>query len=405
MKTDRFIVSVMVAGLVLLAVLVFTFLFSLRYQTETAELSAPELDGFHHYKGIFHVLTTYSGADIDYPGLKQTVADYDFVITTEKNSYESRIRGEGGFYDSLTILPEIQVSLPGDSGWFASLDVPDFTSVSHGDRFDLYSPRENPFADGFNVALYSDHPDMGWTSADSSVQSVEIWNFESGWRNMFSPFFSVTSFLLSDHLPWLLNKFMTYPESGIKWINRPTAEPLVLIGGSGAIEPKKWLGIWNVQFPSYPSVIKTSVLHLLTEPSLTHSAYQNTLVINHAIREGQFFVSNDLLAPADGFRTWMTIRGKSYTNIHLHADPDSAIWSMRIPKTESELILRLFKNGSVWKEFENPADQNILIENDGSYRAEVWQIRKPWYGFLLFWRDNADWALPWIFTQNYRIGN
>lgn len=405
MKTDRFIVSVMIAGLVLLVVLVFTFLFSLRYQTETAELNAPDLDGFHHYKGIFHVMTTYSGAEIDYPGLKKTVAGFDFVITTEKNSFEAKIRGEGGFYDSLTVLSEIQVSMPGDSGWFASLDVPDFTDISAGDRFDLYSPAENPFAGAFNIALYTDHPDLGWKSSDSAVHAVEMTNFESGWQKTFSPFFSVTSFLLSDHFPWILNKYMTYPESGINWINRPAADPLVLIGGSGAVEPKKWLGIWTVQFPSYPSVIKTSVLHLLTEPSLTRSAYQNTMVINHAIREGQFFVSNDLLAPSDGFRTWMTIRGKSYTNIHLHADPDTAVWSVRIPKAESELILRLFKNGVLWHEIENPVDQDILIETDGRYRAEVWQIRKSWYSFLLFWTDNSDWALPWIFTQNYQIGN
>ncbi len=388
-------------GILLAGVFLFVFTGSLRFRTLPADTTSHLPDSLYQFKGIFHVRTAWSDGVIDPDTLKTLATGLDFLLLTEKNSLDARLSGQTGVYNGLTVLPDIEVSLPGDSGLFAAFNFSDLSGVSPGDRFNDFRPDENPFRSSFKVSLYHGHPEKNFTWPMTQIQGAELICFESGWADGGNPVHSVLTFLLSDYFPWLLNPYIGLRDpSGLL----SEENPVVLFGGPGAVDPKKLAGIFPYQFPSYPSVLRTSVLHLMTEETLISSASHNQQVIYPALRNGQFFVANDLLSPADGFASWFTIRGKSYTSRNLFAEPDSAIWSLYIPETESGTICLIYENGLRKKVLTGSGLKTIQVSGKKTVRAEIRQIRKPWYSGFLFWKSDEDWAVSWIFTQVYSLG-
>lgn len=401
MKSNLLWKLLFITGIFLSGVFLFVLTGSLRFRTLPADTTIHLPDSLYHFKGIFHASTTWSEGIIDPDTLKSSAKGLNFLLLTEKNSLDARLTGQTGVYNGLTVLPDIEVSLPGDSGYFAAFSFSDLTGISPGDRFNDFRPEEKPFRSAFKVSLYHGHPEKNFSWPMTQIQGAELICFESGWAAGGYPVQSVVAFLLSDYFPWLLNPYVSLRDpAGLL----SQENPVVLFGGPGAVDRKKLAGFLPYQFPSYPSVLKTSVLHLMTDETLISSAGHNQQVIYSALLNGQFFVANDLLSPADGFASWFTIRGKTYTSRNLFADPDSAIWSLVIPESESGTICLIFENGIQKQVIMSPGLKTIPVSGKTTVRAEIRQIRKPWYSGFLFWKSDEDWAIPWIYTQVYSLG-
>lgn len=359
---------------------------------------------FNEYRGTYHFHTEYSDGSATVEELKTISKPFDFVIPTDHNTLDPKFDGLTGYYDGVTILPEMEISTPDNSGHFTSIGFKDLTNLQKGDRFNDYRPNDKFFDGNINILAHPFHnrSKLNWEDFSQRYDGIEFWNYDVTWRNnLTNPFriFSITNgIFFSDWLPWVLQGGVFYPTAELNFVDTITTKPNLLLFGATDTHAKiKLFGDNFLKVPDYPSMLGIMTIHLLTEEKLNTQALNNKIVVMNALRNGQFFISNDQLSSASGFRSIWSVRNSCYSENLIHAFPDTATWRIVIPKVDSDILVRLFRNGKPIKEYENTFSISQSISEPGYYRAEVFQKRKS---LLLLGYETLQ---PWIFTQRYNL--
>lgn len=386
----------------------FIYLWSLRTLPTTE--NTPQRDSavtnyhFNEYRGTYHFHTEYSDGSATTDELKSVSRNFDFVIPTDHNTLDPKFDGLTGYFDGVTILPEVEISTPDNSGHFTSIGFRNLDNLQRGDRFNDYKPNDKLFDGNINILAHPFHnrSKMNWEDFSQRYDGFEFWNYDVTWRNnLTNPFriFSVINgIFFSDWFPWTLQGGVFYPETELHFIDTISTKPnLLMLGATDTHAKIKLFGDNYLKVPDYTSMLDIMTLHLLTEDQLNTQAYHNKTIIMNALRNGQFFIANDQLTSSNGFRSVWKVRSEYYSCISIHSFPDSAVWEIKIPKTETDIMVRLYHNGKIMQEISNTFYIRTNVETPGYYRAEVFQVRKS---MVLFGYETLQ---PWIFTQRYNV--
>jgi len=358
---------------------------------------------FNEYVGGYHIHTNYSDGSGTFDELKTAAKGMDFIITTDHNTLNPRLDGKSGVYDGLTILTEMEISSPDGGGHFTSLDFHNFAGIQKGDEFNDYLPNEKLFNGNLNILAHPFHPKNGmqWVDYTQRFDGIEVWNYDVMWRNNLKSFtgvFSIINALIwSDSYPWTVQGGVFYPKTEFGFADTSSKQGLLLFAATDVHAKIKFTDNYFWRLPDYATMLPVMTLHLFTENYLNSDIAHNSETIYSTLRAGEFFLANDQLSPANGFRSLWKVRDQWYSKNVLFTENDTAVWRVQIPKMESEIIVRFVHNGQVYKQVENKFEIEQTITKPGYYRCEVFQKR---FTPLFFYYESDQ---PWIFTQRYEI--
>lgn len=403
-------------GITLLLVFIFGLALNLIYlnslKTLPSEAVSPETNSlfrdnpfgpFNEYTGGYHIHTNYSDGSGTFDELKTAAKGMDFIITTDHNTLNPRFDGKSGVYDGLTILAEMEISTPEGGGHFTSLGFHDFSGLQKGDEFNDYLPNERMFNGNLNILAHPFHPKNGmqWKDYSQRFDGFEVWNYDVSWRKnlrSFTGIFSILNALIwSDSYPWTVQGGVFYPKTEFGFADTSSKQGLLLFAATDVHAKIKITDDYFWRLPDYATMFPVMTLHLLTENFLNSEIAHNSETIYSTLKAGEFFLANDQLSPSKGFRSLWKVRDQWYSKNVLFSENDTAVWRVKIPKVDTEIIVRFIHNGQVYKQVENRFEIEQVITKPGYYRCEVFQKR---FTPLFFYYETDQ---PWIFTQRYEI--
>lgn len=382
------------------------YLHSLRTLPTTIPSSTDSLlSKYHEYTGTYHFHTSYSDGSATKEELLDICKSFDFSIPTDHNTLDPLFDGVTQFYNGSSIIPQIEISTPENSGHFTVLGNFRIDTLKKGEKYNNLLPNNTLFDNKLIVLAHPFHQrsSMNWEDFSQPFNGIEIWNYDVMWReNLKFPFryFSIINgLLLGNFYPWVLQGGITYPYTEMNFIDTISGKPnLLLFAGTDTHAKIKLWGDHFLKIPKYSSMLDMMTLHILTTQKFTTEIEQNQSNILDALSKGQFFIANDQLSHSNGFRSVWKTDSVSTTQQYIGLSRSHLIWELLIPEPESEWVVRLYKNGELFNEVANKKLISLPINEAAYYRAEVFQKRKS---YLLFGYETLQ---PWIFTQRYFVG-
>lgn len=243
------------------------------------------------------------------------------------------------------------------------------TVAERGGLTFLAHPLERP---GLGAAAQT-YPWISWDI--SNFTGLELWNAMSDakWRLR-----SIPRGLLGAYLPyWVLNQ--PFPELLAKWDELlANGQKVVAIGGSDA---HAWSITWKmftqVIYP-YEYLFRAVNTHILLAEPLAPNPKLAQQQIYHALKSGHCYVSNDLVAPPQGF----LFSGSSGLQQAHMGDTlylqKTGVLRVTCPRRAS---ITLLKNGNVFAQGTGKFLE-VEITDPGVYRVEAqrwfWGARRGW---------------------------
>lgn len=333
----------------------------------------PQTD-LREYVGCLRVHTAYGEGTEKLPSIVKAAnqAELDFIVVTDKNSLHYNTAGMEGFTEQTAVI--VGEEIEGDCGHCLALGIKkDVSDLSSKPDKCLKSIRDQG---GFGVLCHSHTPEGGktptapkWHGGDvNQFDAVEVWSFLNNWRRGLSAWNRKRR--IKNPL-----KAMTGPTEAVMSLwdellqNQPTAA-LVSVDAFGfRRRPKSDLMAF-----SYRDLFGTLRMHLQIPP-FTRRFFEDKKTILDALRRGQGFIANDMLASARGFRFEVTREDGSIVPMGQEAmfEPSMTL-RVRLPQRAQ---VRLITNGNVW--FSDSQESfNVELNGAGVIRLEADLDENPW---------------------------
>ncbi len=369
------------------------------------ELVAEPPRGYFDYKGITNVHTNMSSGSGD---ITRVIADaqdagLDFLSITDLNVFD-KPSSLAGYHSSLLVM------LDGEYSYLNSrlLNIGARTSrhlqgVGRSQVLfaDLLSQSEREEDIG---SLFLAHPlkaRYGWSGEyPPGLDGLEIINLKNVWQDAwngkkFAFFISLTMYPFNDKLALL--RLFEAPEDEIAlWDQLSRSRPVAGIAGADA-EAKPVLGASFLRFPSYETLFSLVRNHVLLKSELTGNAMSDVEKLSSAIKQGQFYMSLDILGNPKGFNAILRTRDSQLFPMGTRTDyEEGMVLDITLPqKPQVPFDVVIYRNGERMMTSNSQATQYYLT-GPGVYRVMVRVIP------TLPLPDGKKW-IPWIYTNPFYV--
>jgi len=344
----------------------------------------------HEIKIALHIHTNYSDGHASHYELVKIAAEtgLDGIITTDHNILIQGLDGYYGDGKAKTFL------LVGEEIHDRNLTPPGNHLLVFGTGREMspYAADPQRLIDQINRSeglSFLAHPDEDalerfgelqypWRRWDvQGFTGIELWN-------QMSEFKSLSSDLWSAVIHALFPKRMSQGplESTLTlWddLISTSKRRVVAVGGVDAHEIIKKIGPFKIKLYPYLHHFRSVTTHILTPKPLSGQFQADRLMLMEAIRQGHCFVAYDLPAATDGFRFSVhTDEGQFIMGDKVEVKK-GLTFQIRLPEKSPT---RLFRNGTMIKEWQDREVCTYLTTEPGVYRVEAFI---PYKGKLRGW--------------------
>lgn len=371
------------------------------------DLVADSPRGFFDYKGVTNVHTQMSSGTGDFSTVIDAAqtASLDFLSFTDLNVFD-KPSALAGYHGHLLVM------MDGEYSYLNSrlLNIGATTSrhlqgVGRSQVLlaDLLSQSEKESDIGLLVLAHPTKPRYKWTGEyPVGLDGIEVINLKNVWQEAWTN--SKISFLMSMLiLPFneklALLRLFKAPEEEIRlWDELTATRRVVGLAGADA-EAKFIVGSSFLRYPTYETLFSVVRNHLLLKSELTGNATGDVEKIAQALKQGQLYMSLDILGNPKGFNA--VVKSASGTvfpvgsKIKFDKGMSLEITLPQKPKVPFDTVI--YKNGERMMTSNSQVTQ-FFINGPGVYRVMVRVIP------TLPLPDGKKW-IPWIYTNPFYIGD
>ncbi len=381
----------------------FLFNYDVRVLPEDLVAEAPK--GFFDYRGVTNVHTQLSSGSGSVPEViaAAQAAGLDFVSITDLNVFD-RPKSLAGYHGSVLVMMD---------GEYSYLNSRLLNLGATSDQHllglgrsqvmfaDLLSQIERPKSVG---AIFLAHPLRSrarWTGEyPQGLDGIEIINLKDVWqgaweRERLSFLYGLLVFPFNERLGLL--RLFKEPDDELRlWTELSQNRPTVAVAGADADAKLSFAGT-HLRFPSYQTLFSLVRNHLLVRSELTGNATNDTEKLAAAWRDGQFYISLDVLGNPKGFNAVIRSENGSIHPIGARLKFKQGL-ALEVtlpqkPKTPFDTII--YRNGERMMT-SNSQMTHYYLNSPGVYRVMVRVIP------TLPLPDGKKW-IPWIYTNNFYV--
>ncbi len=360
--------------------------------------------GFFDYKGVTNVHTQMSSGSGDFATVIASAqnSSLDFLSLTDLNVYD-KPSALGGYHGHLLVM------MDGEYSYLNTrlLNIGATTSrhlqgVGRSQVLfaDLLSQKEKETDVGLLVLAHPTKPRYRWTGDyPVGLDGIEVINlknvWQEAWANSKLSFFMSMLILPFNEKLALLRLFKAPDEEIRLWDSLTTHRRLVGMAGADAEAKFIWGGFFR--YPTYETLFSVVRNHLLIKSELTGNAVSDVEKLAQALRQGQLYMSLDILGNPKGFNAVIkSVSGTVYpmgSKIKFDKGLSLEINLPQKPKVPFDTVI--YKNGERMMTSNSQTTQ-FFINGPGVYRVMVRVIP------TLPLPDGKKW-IPWIYTNPFYI--
>lgn len=379
--------------------------YDVRILSEDLAAEAPR--GFFDYRGVTNVHTQLSSGSGDITRVVQAAqsAGLDFLSITDLNLFD-KPSSLAGYHANLLVM------MDGEYSYLNSrlLNIGATTSrhlqgVGRSQVLfaDLLSQDKKDEDIGLLVLAHPLKPHYRWEGEyPPGLDGMEVINLKSIWqeawaRNKWSFLLSLVIYPFNEELALL--RLFDPPDDELRlWDELSRSRPMVALAGADA-EAKLIVGGTNsfLRFPTYETLFSLVRNHVLMKSELTGNASNDVEKLASALRQGQFYMSIDILGDPKGFNAVVkTKRGRVFPIGAQIPHEDGLILEVTLPqKPKVPFDTVIYRNGERMMT-SNAQVTSYVMNGPGVYRVMVRVI--PTFPIP----DGKKW-IPWIYTNNFYV--
>lgn len=382
------------------------YLFQYDLRIIPVELVSDHPAGFHDYKGVFNVQTQQSTGTGSYPEIIAAAQDagLDFISFSDLNLFEKPTQ-YAGYHNNLLVFVDGEYSYLNSRlfNFFASSSE-HLKGVGGSQVFfsDLLSSEEKPESAGVFILAHPFKKGYGWSGEyPVALDGIELINLKEIWREAWSKrkasfFWSLLIYPFNDRLAFI--RLVEEPSRELRLYDELSQKkPVIAIAGTAA--EARFLFGRNpfFRFPSNETLFGIVTNHVLVKSELTGNGKDDSQKISHAIRNGQFYLSFDLLANPKGFNAVIVEEDGGINPIGSRIQwKEGMNLKVTLPhKPKVPFDVAIYKDGEVML-VSNSKDSVFKLPGPGVYRVKVRVI--PTFPLP----DGKRWV-PWIFTNAFYV--
>lgn len=396
---------ILLTGLCFLYLIYGLYLANYDVRVLSDELVPDPPKGFFDYKGVTNVHTTLSTGSGDVPSViaAAQAAGLDFLSITDLNVFD-KPSSLAGYHSGLLVMMDGQYSYLNSR----LLNIGATTSAhlqgvgrSQVLFADLLSQKERARDQGL---LVLSHPMLGryqWSGEyPPGLDGIEIINLKNVWHeawtsNKLSSVVSLFEFPFNEKLALL--RLFQWPDEQLRiWDGLNMKRRTIALAGVDA-DSKLVIGSSFLRFPTYETLFSIARNHVLLKSELTGNAASDVEKLRNAFREGQFYMSLDILGNPKGFNAVIRTPGG-----HVHPMgsavkfEEGIMLEVSLPqKPKVPFDTMIYRNGERMMTSNSQVTQYYL-NTPGVYRVMVRVI--PTFPLP----DGKKW-IPWIYTNAFYV--
>lgn len=359
---------------------------------------------FHDYRGVSHVVTSYSKGSATPTGilLEAASAEIDFLFFTDLNLI-NRPYNISGYHGNVFTFSNQKVSYL-DSHILIYSQNPDFYFDSMTSANAQLNQHFEESSENRNFLAVLAHPfkrGHSWTgNFPPGLDGIEVVNMRHTWQDVWfrERLYFIWSIITYPFNPEVaLLRLIRDPKQELQlWdhLNR-SSRTLGFLGNQTTAKIFNVLG-QNFTFPSYEKSFKFASNHILLASELTGHIDSDRKKIFQAIEKGHFYFAFDSIGSPKGFAAYVKEDGKNRLmgeNIKFKAGLDI---SVDLPAgLDVPFRIEVFKNGVLYSQSEK-VNSKFPIDGKGVYRVVIKILPR------LPLPDDRTW-FGWIYTNPFFI--
>lgn len=362
-------------------------------------------ENFYDYKGIINVHSSMSTGTGELAEIIRAAqkAKMNFIFITDLN-LPLKSREFSGYNDNLFVFIDGEYSYQDSRILYLneSGGANPFTGnstqmvLAH-----MLSQKNRPANRGQLILSHPFKRGFHWRGEyPPGLDGIEIINLKVLWQNAWLnnlPSFLWTLFIYPFNTELAFFRLFTYPEKEIAlWDRLSQKRKTLAIAGTDAESKFRFLKN-PLKFPSYETLFGFVSNHILLKSELTGQTDKDRKKISHAISQGHFYMSLDIMADPKGFNAFMNTDKKKFipmgSDIVLENNPQLHVVLPRKPESPFEVVL--YKNG---QRLYASSDTrfHIPIDKPGVYRVLV-------RVFPTLPLPDGRKGIPWILTNPFYV--
>lgn len=371
------------------------------------ELVAEPPRGFFDYRGVTNVHTQLSSGSGDVTNVISAAqaAGLDFLSITDLNLFD-KPSSLAGYHSNLLVM------MDGEYSYLNSrlLNIGATTSrhlqgVGRSQVLfaDLLSQSQKEPEIGLLVLAHPTKPNYTWGGEyPAGLDGIEVINLKNLWRqawnkNKLSFFFSLLVFPFNEELALL--RLFEEPDDELRlWDELNRIRPVIGLAGADA-EAKLIVGGANsfLKFPTYETLFSLVRNHVLLKSELTGNAVNDVEKLATALKQGQFYMSLDILGNPKGFNAILKNKKGQIFPMGSQIDfEDGLMLEVVLPqKPDAPFDTVIYRNGERMMT-SNSQVTDYYLNSPGVYRVMVRVIP------TLPLPDGKKW-IPWIYTNAFHV--
>ncbi|HEY1079841.1 MAG TPA: hypothetical protein VGE46_07080 [Bdellovibrio sp.] len=369
------------------------------------QITRSHSQSFNDYKGVINVHTDLSigSAPSSFVIASAKLANLDFLMFTDLNtfnipttfeSYHGNLlvfsAGKYSYLDSRLIYYSLKQESIGENLGEAQVKLADLLSQKTDDSKDTLSILAHPYKAGYS-----------WNGEiPTGLDGFELLNMKSlinrAWEeSKLSTIWSLAIYPFNQRLAFL--RLYTEPTDEIALLDKLSQQRrAVVYGGTEASARVIPLANYFIRFPSYKRSFEFMSNHILLRSELTGSFNNDRQKVFSALKNGNFYISLDMLGDPKGFVATIEDETRSHlmgSSVKLGKNMNLKVSLPLKPKDFFEIMI--VRNGDVVARINDP-ETSYPITQPGTYRVQV--RVSP----LMPLPDAKKW-ITWIYTNPFFV--
>lgn len=373
------------------------------------ELVAEPPRGFFDYRGVTNVHTQLSSGsgDISRVISAAQTAGLDFLSITDLNVFD-KPSSLAGYHSNLLVMMDGEYSyLNSRLLNIGSTSGRHLQGVGRSQVLfaDLLSQAKKDDDVGLLVLAHPKKKNYLWSGEyPPGLDGVEVINMKSIWqdawtKNKLSFLWSLLVYPFHEQLA-LLRLFEAPDEELRLWDELNRERPVIGLAGADA-EAKLIVGGANsfLRFPTYETLFSLVRNHILLKSEMTGNAVSDVEKLAGALRQGQFYMSLDILGNPRGFNAVLkNKKGQIFPMGSQLSYEEGLVLEVSLPQKPSvPFDVVILRNGERMMT-SNSQVTNYFVNEPGVYRVFVRVIP------TLPLPDGKKW-IPWIYTNPFHVSS
>lgn len=361
--------------------------------------------GFFDYKGVTNVHTQMSSGSGDFSQVIDAAqeSNLDFLSITDLNVYD-KPNSLAGYHGHLLVMMDGEYSyLNSRLLNIGATTARHLQGVGRSQVLfaDLLSQKEKDKDVGLLILAHPTKPKYGWTGEyPVGLDGIEVINLKNVWQEAWTqskPSFLLSLLILPFNEKLALLRLFKNPEEELRlWDSLNGQRKVVGIAGADA-EAKLAVGGSFLRFPTYQTLFSLVRNHVLVKSELTGNAIGDVEKIAQGFRQGQLYMSLDILGNPKGFNAIVKRGGGATIPIGARLPFEKGL-SLEVqlpqkPKVPFDVVI--YKDGERMMTSNSQTTQ-YFINGPGVYRVMIRVIP------TLPLPDGKKW-IPWIYTNPFYI--